>query len=309
MSDGGCAGTSSAAMRRRERRLRAALASRAAQRQDGPDCSPAPLRSEVCCWARDARSPTGTDDSQGSGRCAALLSRKQLPPGAPGLTGSRRSGRRSGSSGTPWIRSSPHRCSMFLCRRWRNSCFWTSLGHMIVRFPNWFEPQTAEQLVEVPTVLSVAVLQQGTVAAWRRSCSLSRHSFARLRNGPDSGSSLAPLPGRGGGSGRRGGRGRFLKALFFVVSLVVALFVLGNLDIFFPLVSGSRRCLSSTGMLSYFFYAPRIWQVCLARQWIHFYVSLQRLLGYFTQVVREGGLGPCGPPGLLYLSLCNDRCP
>ena len=32
-------------------------------------------------------------------------------------------------------------------------------------------------------------------------------------------------------------------------------------------------------------------------------------LGDFTQVVCEGGLGPCGPPGLLCLSLCNDRCP
>ena len=30
-------------------------------------------------------------------------------------------------------------------------------------------------------------------------------------------------------------------------------------------------------------------------EWIRVYVSLQRLLGYFTQVVREGGLGPCGP--------------
>ena len=47
---------------------------------------------------------------------------------------------------------------------------------------------------------------------------------------------------------------------------------------------------------------------CLARQWIHVYASLQRLLGYFTQVAREGGLEPCGPPGLKCLSLCNDRC-
>ena len=31
-------------------------------------------------------------------------------------------------------------------------------------------------------------------------------------------------------------------------------------------------------------------------------------MGDFTQVVREGGLGPCGPPGLLCLSLCNERC-
>ena len=60
-------------------------------------------------------------------------STKHLPAGARSLTGSRRSGRRSVSSGTPWTRSSPHLCSMFLCRRWSNSCCWASSG---VRSPS-----------------------------------------------------------------------------------------------------------------------------------------------------------------------------
>ena len=45
----------------------------------------------------------------------------------------------------------------------------------------------------------------------------------------------------------------------------------------------------------------------LVRQWIQTYVSLQRLFGDFTHGVREGGLGPCGPQGLLCLSLCNGQ--
>ena len=49
------------------------------------------------------------------------------------------------------------------------------------------------------------------------------------------------------------------------------------------------------------FGTPFFWEMAsrilrfLVHHWIHVYVSLQRLLGYFTQVVREGGLGPCGP--------------
>ena len=63
-----CDGTSSAA-KRRGKTLESCLAPRTALRQDGPGCSPAPLRSKVC-WARDARSPTVTDDSQGSWEAA-----------------------------------------------------------------------------------------------------------------------------------------------------------------------------------------------------------------------------------------------
>ena len=58
-----------------------------------------------------------------------------LPLEAPGLTGSGRSGRRSGFSGTPWNRSSSHQCSMFLCRWWKNSC-WSMLSrHTISMSP------------------------------------------------------------------------------------------------------------------------------------------------------------------------------
>ena len=129
---------------------------------------------------------------------------------------------------------------MFLCRWWRDSCCWTSSGRMIVRFPSWLSKSprlSMKTSLRVPRflsrswwnswwkcrLLSVAVLQQRTAAARRRrrrrSCSLSRHSSVRRRNGPDSGSSLAPLPGRGGGRGRRGGSGRLLEALFFVGAL------------------------------------------------------------------------------------------
>ena len=51
--------------------LESYFAPRAAQRQDGSGCSTAPLCSDVC-WVRDARSPTGTDDSQGRKRLAPL---------------------------------------------------------------------------------------------------------------------------------------------------------------------------------------------------------------------------------------------
>ena len=63
-------------------------------------------------------------------------SMKHLPPGAPCLTGSRRSGCRSGISGTPWSRSSPHRCSMFLCRCWKNSCWSMSSRRTMSRYPS-----------------------------------------------------------------------------------------------------------------------------------------------------------------------------
>ena len=52
-------------------------------------------------------------------------------------------------------------------------------------------------------------LQRRRKRRWR-SCSLFRQGSVRRRNGPDSGSSLAPLPRRGGGRGRRGGSGVFL---------------------------------------------------------------------------------------------------
>ena len=66
------------------------------------------------------------------------------------------------------------------------------------------EPQLVEQLVDVPTVLSVAVLQQRTAAAREEEemeelLDVPLKASVRRRNGPDSGSSLAPLPGRGGG--------------------------------------------------------------------------------------------------------------
>ena len=78
-----------------------------------------------------------------------------------------------GFCSAPWSRSSTQcrwsRCSTTLSRRWRNSC-WTCLLLMISRFPSRVlkcprsfedipsrrscrEPQLAEQLAEVPTIL------------------------------------------------------------------------------------------------------------------------------------------------------------
>ena len=73
MSDGGRAEASSAAKRRRERRLRAAwrhvhLSVRMALAAE-------PLSSEEC-WACDARCPTGTDDSKGGSRPSVLHVRR-----------------------------------------------------------------------------------------------------------------------------------------------------------------------------------------------------------------------------------------
>ena len=56
-----------------------------------------------------------------------------------GLTGSSRSGLRSGISGAPWYRSSTTRWSCrrltFLCRRWRSS-WWRCAGSSIFAFPS-----------------------------------------------------------------------------------------------------------------------------------------------------------------------------
>ena len=59
--------------------------------------------------------------------------------GVRGRTGFTRSGRRNGTSGTPWSRSSTP-CSsfrrlMFLCRRWKTS-WWTYAGFSMSSFPN-----------------------------------------------------------------------------------------------------------------------------------------------------------------------------
>ena len=101
--------------------------------------------------------------------------------GARGLTGSTRSGRKAGYSGTPWNRlstpcSSPRRL-MFLCRRWMSN-WWRCAGSSMCVFPSRsskcprshlarpcrrrvrFAEQTAEQLVEVPTIISYSSLQR-----------------------------------------------------------------------------------------------------------------------------------------------------
>ena len=145
----------------------------------------------------------------------------------------------------------------------------------------------------------------------RTSCSLYRHTSGHRRSGPGFGSSSAPPPRRGGGSGRRGG---FLKALFFVVSLVLALLGLGNLDIFSPLVSGSLFVAGGvrndglflgdgfmvtplvSGSLSclwcalhdsgYIFTSVSMYSAsCLVRQWIHGHASIYATFGRFFLVV------------------------
>ena len=93
--------------------------------------------------------------------------------------------RRKGTSDTPWNRLSTPRPSfrrlMFLCRRWRTN-WWRCAGSSMFTFPSrsWkcprshlypvlcrrrvrFAEQTAEQLVEVPTIISYSSLLQRTV--------------------------------------------------------------------------------------------------------------------------------------------------
>ena len=67
-----------------------------------------------------------------------------LPPGAHGLTGSRRSGRRSGSSGAPWNRSSSHQCSMFR---------WLMEEQLLVDAFAQHDIRVSEQVIEVPKIL------------------------------------------------------------------------------------------------------------------------------------------------------------
>ena len=101
--------------------------------------------------------------------------------GAPGMTASTRSGRRSGYSGAPCSRLSTSplcRLSMILRRRWCNSCqiSCNSFGrsHLIPsrlsKCPRFLpedvslrtavrEPQLAEQMVDVPTIVSYSWMQ------------------------------------------------------------------------------------------------------------------------------------------------------
>ena len=190
-----------------------------------------------CVGRREARSPHGGQTTaRGSGRCAALLSRPRRSTcrrGLPALTGSRRSGRRSGYSDTLWSRSSPHRCSMFLCRRWRNSCCWDVLRphdrqvpELVIEVPKIIcediptrssvpEPQLVEQLVDVPTVLSVAVLQQRTAAAREEEemeelLDVPAKAPYDGATGPTLGAHWRLFPGE---EEERGGRGNFLATL------------------------------------------------------------------------------------------------
>ena len=68
-----------------------------------------------------------------SSRCTRMNS------GARGLTGFTRSGRRRGTSGAPWNRSSTPRSSCrrltFLCRRW-NTSWWRYAGCSMSSFPS-----------------------------------------------------------------------------------------------------------------------------------------------------------------------------
>ena len=94
--------------------------------------------------------------------------------------------RRSGLSSAPWSRSSTlclwSRCFTTLCRRWWNS--WWTFSHLSIsvlpsrlsKYPRSCPPraartvlrgpQTADQLVEVPTIISYSSLLQRTPAAW-----------------------------------------------------------------------------------------------------------------------------------------------
>ena len=97
--------------------------------------------------------------------------------GARGLAGFTRSGRKTGSRGAPWNRSSTPRSScrrlMFLCRRWRTNCSGCA-GSSILIFPS--------RLSKSPRSLLHPVILAGAVCASRsrrqNSCWKCRRSFS-----------------------------------------------------------------------------------------------------------------------------------
>ena len=167
MSGGGRAGTSSAAKRRRERRLRAAwrherlgvrMALAAAQHHSAPKCA-GPETQEASRGQTTARAAAGAQHF-----CLDLDEALAALPARPAHGG------QAARAGPAAHRGPDHRRTVARC-----SCAADGL-RMVVLFPSWLpkcprssakavpQPQLVEQLVEVPTALSVAVLQQRTAA-------------------------------------------------------------------------------------------------------------------------------------------------
>ena len=121
------------------------------------------------CRARDVTTLHGARGRPTPGWIRSSICLTRTPKGL-GLTASLASGSRRGTSGAPWNRLSTPRSSfrrlMFLCRRWITN--WHSrAGHRSAqghcRRCVRFAEQTAEQLVEVPTIISYSSLLQRTV--------------------------------------------------------------------------------------------------------------------------------------------------
>ena len=113
-------------------------ATRADDRAHGVGRSPAPLFFPRC-RARDVRRSTEPDDGQLQGGLGVLRSARRVHRRGSSLTASLASGRRKGTSGTPWNRlstpcSSPRRL-MFLCRRWITN-WWRCAGSSMCVFPS-----------------------------------------------------------------------------------------------------------------------------------------------------------------------------
>ena len=96
----------------------------------------------------------------------SVVSSRQMMAGPRGWSGQRHCwspGRRGSCSGTPSSGTRLSRVSMFLCRRWRNSCriSSSSLPHSDLFLRRLCrDTQLAEQLVEVPTIVSYSSLQR-----------------------------------------------------------------------------------------------------------------------------------------------------
>ena len=103
--------------------------------------------------------------------------------GARGLTGFTRSGRRNGTSGAPWNRTSTPRSScrrlMFLCRRWRTN-YWRYADRSIHLFPSRLSTCPRSPLPVSLTGAVFALLSRRQNSWWKYRRSYRTHRYAGL---------------------------------------------------------------------------------------------------------------------------------
>ena len=135
-------------------------ATRADDRAHGVGRSPAPLFVPRC-RARDVRRSTEPDDGQLQGGFGVLRFVRRCTPKGLGLTASLASGRRRGTSGTPWNRlstpCSSFRRFMFLCRRWRTNWWRCAGSSMFVH--SRAGHRSAQDLISIPSLPAPCALR------------------------------------------------------------------------------------------------------------------------------------------------------